>query len=207
MLSNKLKINLVGDTMVGKTTILGRMKTGTFDADSMVTVGASFVMLRKENLNFEVWDTAGQERYLSLIPMYFRDVKIVLFVFDVNIIKSIKYINKYKNALQDKPNVRIIILGNKTDLLKKEYSLEELTLEVNKNFEELELTDKVHGLYFISAKDGNNFDKFLEHFYESAKTLPLDNVNLGITINNLYNDINKNVDKDEHVEDKNRKCC
>ena len=143
--------------------------------------------------------------------MYFRDVKIVLFVFDVTDIKSIKYINKYKNEFYDKPNVKIIVLGNKTDLLTEEYKLEELTSEVNKNFEDLLLTDQVHGLYFISAKDGNNFDKFLEHFYECAKTLPIEdvNVNLKISIDNLYSDKNKDKDiiQQENIEETSYKCC
>lgn len=200
---NKIKVNFVGSTMVGKTTILNRMRTGVFNPDTMATVGGSFITLIKDKTNFEIWDTAGQERYLSLIPMYFRDVKMVLFVFDVNSISSIKYINKYRDIICDKPNIKIIILGNKTDLL-EEYSVEELILEVNKNFLELELTDKIHGLYFISAKEGNNFDKFLEHFYECAKTLPVNNLNTNISVFDLNNNNNDGSIDNHNIE---KKCC
>ena len=202
---NRFKVNLIGNTMVGKTTILNRVKTGDFVGDSISTVGASFVTLRHEGINFEIWDTAGQERYLALIPMYFRDVKIIIFVFDVNIKKSIKYINKYRDVIYDKQDVKIIILGNKTDLLEEKYSLEELTTEVYKNFEDLLLADKIHGLYFISAKNGNNFEKFLEHFYESAKTFPIDDITDNVNINNLYSSNNITIDK--HEEIKISKCC
>lgn len=194
-IENKIKINFVGDTMVGKTTILERMRTGVFNPDTIATIGGSFMSLRRDGINFEICDTAGQERYLSLIPMYFRGVNIVLFVFDVNNVKSIKYINKYRDILIDKPNVKIIALGNKTDLL-EEYSPDVLISEVNNNFEELMLTDKIHGLYFISAKDGNNFDKILEHLCGCAKTLS-------------YDDVDTDIIKNENIENKeiNNKCC
>jgi len=203
----KVKVSIVGATMGGKTTILSRMRYGVFNSDSIATVGASFVTLWKDNINYEVWDTAGQERYLSLIPMYFRDARIVLYVFDVNVIESIKYINKYKDILSDSSDIKIIVLGNKTDLLKEgEHSLEELTSEVYNNFENLMLTDKIHGLYFISAKDGNNFGKFLEHFYECGKTLSPSKPKLNnIIIDDLYI---KNQDEDVNTEvQDNNKCC
>ena len=207
MQPNRFKVNLIGNTMVGKTTILNRLRTGDFVDDSISTIGASFVTLREKGINFEIWDTAGQERYLALIPMYFRDVKIIIFVFDVNIKKSIKYINKYRDVIHDKPNVKIIILGNKTDLLEEKYTLQELITEVNENFGDLLLADKVHGLYFISAKDGNNFEKFLEHFYECSKTFPIDDLNddINININNLYSSNNISIDKHEEVKVSN--CC
>ena len=204
----KLKVNLIGTTMVGKTTILNVMRRGVFNPDTIATVGASFVTLIKDDINYQVWDTAGQERYLSLIPMYFRDVKITIFVFDVNEIRSIKYINRYKDILIDDPDIRIIILGNKTDLLEekeeeKNHLLEELTKEVYNNFEILMLTDKIHGLYFISAKDGNNFNKFLEHFHECGKN--------SIFNNPKNNNIVDNIcirNPDVTIETKeDRKCC
>jgi small GTP-binding protein len=195
-IENKIKVNFIGNTMVGKTTILERMRIGVFNPDTIATVGGSFITLRKDGINFEVWDTAGQERYLSLIPMYFRGVNIVLFVFDVTIIESIKYINKYRDVFSDRPNVKIIVLGNKTDLLEEDYSLDELTSEVNDNFEKLMLTDRIHGLYFISAKDGKNFDKILEHLCECAKTLSYDDEDVDIIKN-------ENIKKEEI----NDRCC
>lgn len=211
MIPNKIKANLVGNTMVGKTSILYRMRHGVFNPETISTIGASFVALKKDHINYEIWDTAGQERYLSLIPMYFRDVKLVLFVFDVDDIKSIKYINKYKDVIADDPDLKLIILGNKTDLFKDSFSEEErenklkqLTSEVYNNFESLILTEKIHGLYFISAKDGDNFDKFLEHFHECAKTLPLTKSSSKM-INNIYvKDIHDNKQIDDNQD---KKCC
>lgn len=196
----KVKVIFVGDTMVGKTTILERMRSGNYNPDTIATVGASFVMLKHENIDFDIWDTAGQERYRSLTSMYFRDVKIVLFVFDVNSLKSIQSINTYKDSLQEKSDYKIIILGNKTDLSDKDINFDEITAEVRKIFDSIFLTDIIHGLYFISAKEGNNFDEFLEHLYECSLLIPLPNDN---NVNNL-NSNNIQMNNEEVINDK---CC
>jgi small GTP-binding protein len=203
---NKIKVNLVGTTLVGKTSILSRMRFKTFNPDTITTIGGSFVTLKEGNITYEIWDTAGQERFIALIPMYFRDVNITLFVFDVTDKSSIKYINKYRDILMDQPNIKIMVLGNKTDLLKEnsEHSIGELVTEVSNNFENLMLEDKLHGLHFMSALDGSGFEKFLEHFHECARTLP---VNPPKNNNILIDDPYTKKD-DETIEQSNRsRCC
>ena len=203
---NKIKVNLVGTTMVGKTSILGRMRYKIFNPDTISTIGGSFVTLKEGDITYEIWDTAGQERFIALIPMYFRDVNITLFVFDVTDISSIKYINKYRDILMDQPNIKIMVLGNKTDLLEEnsEHSIGELATEVSNNFANLMLDDKLHGLHFMSALDGSGFEKFLEHFHECARTLP---VNPSKNNNILIDDPYTKKD-DETIEQSNRsRCC
>lgn len=216
IISNKIKVNLVGNTMVGKTSILHRMRYGVFNPDTIATVGGSFVALTKDNINYEIWDTAGQERYLALIPMYFRGVKISLFVFDVNDVKSLKYINKYKNILADDDNIKIIVLANKTDLFEeliqqknmtkeeKENIIKELTKQVYDNFEKISLIDRLHGLHFISAKNGSGFNDFLEHLHECGKILP---VNKSIN-KNILNELNVKSEYVDHENiDNTGRCC
>lgn len=210
-LNNKrIKVNFVGNTMVGKTSILNRMRFGIFNKESTATIGGSFVSLKSGNINYDIWDTAGQERFLSLVPMYFREVRISIFVFDVTNIKTVKYINRYKDVYLDDPNIIIIAIGNKIDLLKKNDAsnydniLKELHNEVYNNFEILTLTEKLHGLHFISTKKGENFDKFLTHLDESAENLPLITMNSKIVIDNPFF---KKMEEDEQKEQNSSRCC
>jgi len=204
---NKIKVNLIGNTMVGKTSILSRMRYKKFNPDTIATIGASFVTLKEDNITYEIWDTAGQERFIALVPMYFRDVSITLFVFDVNDISSIKYINKYRDVFMDIPNIKIMILANKTDLLDEnsDYSIGDITNEVCDNFSNLTLEDKIHGLHFMSALDGSGFEKFMEHFHECARTLPVKlSRNDNIIIDDPY------LKKEDHVSDQSTnssRCC
>ena len=74
------KVVLLGESGVGKTSIISRYTTNTFSSILMSTTGASFatktMMLEEENqsVKFEIWDTAGQERYRALAKVLYRSV-------------------------------------------------------------------------------------------------------------------------------------
>ena len=169
-----MKVTLVGDTTVGKTTIATRMSCGFFPLDKACTVGVSFVKLVNDKITYEMWDTAGQERYLSLTPFYFRKARIVIFVFDVNNEETINCINHYHDSIKCE-DCKIIIIGNKTDLLIDDNHIKKLIEKTDQVFSKLNLKDKIYGAYFISAKNGKNFDCFLNKFYECGKTLNIEN--------------------------------
>jgi small GTP-binding protein len=84
-----LKIVILGDSGVGKTSCIVRATQDTFDQDSTTnTIGFSFQKMFKEVpdkgcLNLFIWDTAGQEMYRSMIKMYYRGVAVALVVYDV----------------------------------------------------------------------------------------------------------------------------
>ena len=85
----EFKVILIGDSGVGKTSMIIRGTQDTFDEDNCTnTIGFSFQKMFKEInglgcLNLMIWDTAGQEMYRSMIKMYYRGVSVVLAVFDV----------------------------------------------------------------------------------------------------------------------------
>lgn len=70
------KLVLLGDTSVGKSSIVIRFVKGQFSEYQESTIGAAFltqtVSVQDCHVKYEIWDTAGQERYHSLAPMYYR---------------------------------------------------------------------------------------------------------------------------------------
>ena len=84
----KIKIVLLGDMGVGKTSFITKYITGQFKVDNSSTLGASFftqtIKIDEEEHLLEIWDTAGQERYRSLAPMYFRGADIAFIFFDLS---------------------------------------------------------------------------------------------------------------------------
>jgi small GTP-binding protein len=74
---DQVKLVLLGDTGVGKTSIVERFVTDSHNSDTEATVGATFlsktIQIEGKTIRFQIWDTAGQERYRSLAKMYYND--------------------------------------------------------------------------------------------------------------------------------------
>ena len=88
MLSQSCKVVLLGESGVGKTSIINRFINDTFDPNSLTSLGASFISKplyiidKKKSLKLDIWDTAGQEKYRAITKFYYKNVKIALFVYD-----------------------------------------------------------------------------------------------------------------------------
>lgn len=87
-----VKVCLLGDSGVGKTSIVLRFVTNTFRENPGSTIGASFMTKTlvvgenendKKTFRFQIWDTAGQEKYRALAPMYFRGAAAAIVVYDI----------------------------------------------------------------------------------------------------------------------------
>ena len=82
-----VKLVLLGDTRVGKSSIVLRFIKGEFDDYKAPTIGATFltktVKTDDVTVKFEIWDTAGQEKYRSMAPLYYRGTSAALVVFDI----------------------------------------------------------------------------------------------------------------------------
>lgn len=114
------KMVLLGDSGVGKSSIVTRAIHDEFRGPQGSTIGAAFfthsMSLPTGYVNFEIWDTAGQERYRSLAPMYYRNSHIALIVFDLTSRASFESAKCWIHNCYD--NVQMIVLiGNKTDKL------------------------------------------------------------------------------------------
>ena len=113
------KIILIGDSTVGKTSILNSyLKKNTTPSS---TIGTEFAKkyVDKYKLHLQIWDCAGQERYRALCKVYFRATDICILVFDLSNPSSLKslrdyWINTYlENATK---SYKFILVGNKSDL-------------------------------------------------------------------------------------------
>lgn len=117
------KIVLLGDSSVGKTSLVHRFTTGSFDPHLANTIGAAFISKEYTSSNrtikFEIWDTAGQERYKSLTPMYYRNSKVALVCFDLSLPEDSFERARYwieQLAMLGPPDIKIKVVGNKDDL-------------------------------------------------------------------------------------------
>ena len=83
------KVVLLGDSGVGKTSIISRYISNTFSSQQLPTTGANFVskmvLLEDENksLKFEIWDTAGQEKFRSLAKVFYKNAAVCVLVYDI----------------------------------------------------------------------------------------------------------------------------
>jgi len=119
------KLVLLGESSVGKSSLVLRFVKGQFLDFQESTIGAAFltqtVCLNDTTVKFEIWDTAGQERYHSLAPMYYRGAQAAIVVFDITSPESFEKAKSWVSELQRQgsPNIVIALAGNKSDLANK----------------------------------------------------------------------------------------
>jgi len=118
----QFKLVLLGESAVGKSSLVLRFVKGQFLEFQESTIGAAFltqtVCLNDLTVKFEIWDTAGQERYHSLAPMYYRGAQAAIVVYDITSRDSFDKSKQWVKELREKstPDQIIALVGNKCDL-------------------------------------------------------------------------------------------
>ncbi|XP_015920309.1 ras-related protein Rab-22A isoform X1 [Parasteatoda tepidariorum] len=118
----EIKLCVLGDSGVGKSSIVQRFVHNTFNPAVESTIGASFmtkcILVDDCTFKFNIWDTAGQERYRSLAPMYYRNAGAAVIVYDVTNRGTFQSVKGWIRELQlhGSSNVIMAIAGNKADL-------------------------------------------------------------------------------------------
>lgn len=121
----QFKVVLLGESAVGKSSLVLRFVKREFHEFQESTIGAAFltqtVQIDDTTVKFEIWDTAGQERYHSLAPMYYRGAQASLIVYDITSKDSFLKAQNWVRELQRQANANIVIalVGNKLDLASK----------------------------------------------------------------------------------------
>ena len=121
------KVVLIGESGVGKTSIISQFINETFQVNMESTSGATFsskvvTLSNKNKIKLEIWDTAGQERYRALTKMFYKDAAAAILVCDITDKNSFIQIKEYwvDQIKQNNDNIILIIVANKSDLYEKE---------------------------------------------------------------------------------------
>lgn len=120
------KIVMVGESGVGKTSIVEKFYSGEFNLNQSSTIGAAYL---KASINLDadtvvginIWDTAGQEKFQSLVPVYLQNADGVIFVLDLTSDNPLQSINAtFRNISEQLTDTtQIILAGNKYDLIEE----------------------------------------------------------------------------------------
>jgi Ras-related protein Rab-8A len=201
-----IKLLTIGEGSVGKTSIISKLCTDTFDPNQLSTTGIDFRSFtlnynQDTKVNVSLWDTAGQGRYHNISRQYFSKVNGMLLVYDITSRNSFEKITKWTEDIIDTigslDEIGFVLLGNKNDL--------QLQRVVSK--EEGKERAKELGIPFFetSAKTGCNLKESIAVL--SQKTIELiekgdkgDDKERGSIV------LKKEKEKDKSNKDKD-KCC
>lgn len=112
-----IKIVLVGDSGVGKTSIAQRLVCEAYSDTHIPTIGTCFHDLTINDRAVSLWDTAGQEQYSSVTVSYLRNVSAALAVYDMSSAATVDGANRWANrVLEYSPGAHVIVIGNKKDI-------------------------------------------------------------------------------------------
>ena len=157
------KIVFLGNSGVGKTSILKNFKSGKFEFNDKSTIGCEFfaknVHINGIDKKLLLWDTAGQEVFRSFTQNFLRGAKIVVIVYDITNETTIDDIHIWIKETQKSLNIKIIIVGNKADMNTTiDYHIK--TLDIKKQYKTLDihLYDKP-----ISAKNNKEVVDFFNY--------------------------------------------
>jgi small GTP-binding protein len=119
----RYKLLLLGDSGVGKTSLICRWTMDTFSASTTGTVGVDFkakkVCVDGDNFQIQVWDTAGQEQFHKITTSYYRGANGIMLVYDVTDEKSANEVSYWMKNITTHAtgNISVVMVGNKGDLL------------------------------------------------------------------------------------------
>jgi len=150
-----LKIPILGEAYVGKTTIANVLSGGGYIKDYRMTVGVDIFMRYLDTphgtLKIQLWDLAGQRRFSFLRKIFYRGSHGAIFMFDITREKTFYMLNDWiQDFLALYPETPVIILGNKKDLKDKRKVDTELGMELAKRYS----TQYIE----TSAKTGENVE-------------------------------------------------
>ena len=118
----KYKLIVIGDELVGKTSILKRFKFNQFNAIYEPTVGLEFesipILIDDQSVNLLLYDMSGHQKFRGLIPLYTSDANIILLIYDISKLDSFNNIEKWYSSLNNLNRKEVIfaLVGNKCDL-------------------------------------------------------------------------------------------
>ena len=154
------RLLLIGNSNVGKTSLLNRFCDSTYNDDCKATIGVDFKVVtlkyKDKIIKVHVWDTAGQERFKSVAVNYYRTANVFIFVYDITNDTSFNDLENWIDLAfsNNKTSVINFLVGNKID--------EENNRKIDKNVA-VDFANSKNLIYFeASAKNDENVTKIFE---------------------------------------------
>jgi small GTP-binding protein len=177
----KCQLLIIGDSFVGKTSILDRYANNRFNSNYLATIGLeNFTkdeVINGKTVRIKIWDTAGQEKFQSLTKGFFRNAQGIMVVYDVTNSETYQNIKYWTQSIKthlgsETDNIAVIIIGNKIDSQVR---------EVNKEEAELYSSELGYRYFETSAKTGQNINSTIEYLVNEVLKI---NKNKAKTMNN-----------------------
>ena len=159
----EIKICLLGDVSVGKTSIASRFCKNSFNENYINTIGGAYqqqniVLNNGAKIKLHIWDTSGQDRFRSMTNLYYRDAQVAILTYDITNDQSLESLNYWLKELNDKveiDNMLLCLAGNKNDV---DASEKRVPTSKGKNFAE------EHNMIFFetSAKTGSGVKELFQ---------------------------------------------
>lgn len=166
----QFRLILIGQSTVGKSSILRQFKEGEYFADISLTVGVDFhakmIQVNGYPIKMQLWDTAGQDRFRAIVKAYYRNAVGGLLVFDLTNRESFMSLEDWYDEVMkiaDPHKPVFVLVGNKDDQEKQRQVSREDGLRFARN----------HNMDYIetSAKSGHNVDEAFEILAEKILTM------------------------------------
>ena len=196
-----VKLLLLGDSTVGKTSILVKYINNKFEDSCVSTVGVDYMdkILNYKNLiiKLQIWDTSGEEKFRSMTRNFYRNADGIFIVFDLTKKTTFDHVKIWiSEALDHNDTIKLMLIGNKLDLTNEI----EVKNELASNYA------KKHNLKYFetSAKEGTNINEAFEAILELLFS--------GKTENQILTEFTRNnsslsVDTKEDNKKKKKSCC
>ncbi len=156
-----LKVLTAGEGGVGKTTLLHRFVEGKFSSETKMTIGVEFflkeLMVDGRKILLQLWDFGGQERFRFLLESYAIGARGALLMFDMTRTMTLENLDQWVNICRkENPNLPILFLGSKSDLINEVSIDTEYIMEYKDKF-------NLYDYLEISSKTGKNVELAFEN--------------------------------------------
>lgn len=196
----KIKIMLLGESQIGKTSLIQRYVKNNFNLSYITTVGIDFqlkqIKMNNKSIKLQIWDTAGQERFKNITKSYFHSSDGFIVGYDITSRLSFTNVSTWLKEINDNApeEIQKILIGNKCDLNEREVTTEEGQKLAEEN-----------GMKFFetSAKNDINVKETFESITKDI--LDVQYKEEGESRNSLV--IDRNIEKKKDEEKKKKGCC
>ncbi|CAL1711228.1 unnamed protein product [Somion occarium] len=115
-----IKVGMVGDSQIGKTSLMVKYVEGSFDEDYIQTLGVNFmektISVRRTTITFSIWDLGGQREFVNMLPLVCNDAVAILFMFDLSRKSTLNSVKEwYRQARGFNKTAIPFLIGTKFD--------------------------------------------------------------------------------------------